>query len=198
MRNINLNISKKDDVSSLEKALEGDVIVCYDFLASLIKHGSINCLKYLRENVKRVKTGLVWDSHLCRAAAKFSQLKILKYLRDEKCPWDSDVYHSAICNGDMEMFEYLISENCPWDTSVSCVAARSGNLEFLIPLYEKGCPCDESALFVAGIEGKLKTFEYLYENGFLTKRELLPMIIENEKNLKKIMNFLEKREGEKN
>ncbi|CAL6304651.1 unnamed protein product [Bathycoccus prasinos] len=105
--------------------------------ACAAQNGHLECLKYLREEVKAP-----WDSgtaslaalngHLhileylverkfdknnevaCTLAAKFGYFDCLVYLRETaKAPWDSWGVYFAHTNNHLECLQYLLDNNCP-------------------------------------------------------------------------------------
>jgi hypothetical protein len=105
--------------------------------ANAAKNGHLECLKYLREEVKApwASGTAAWaaaNGHLhileylverkfdkysefaCERAAKYGHLDCLKYLRETaKAPWDSWAVRRAHENNHPECLQYLLDNNCP-------------------------------------------------------------------------------------
>ena len=101
------------------------------------ENGHLECLKYLREEVKApwgsataawaAKNGHLhileylverkydkYDEYACERAAKYGHLDCLKYLRETaKAPWDSWAVRRAHENNHPECLQYLLDNNCP-------------------------------------------------------------------------------------
>ena len=103
--------------------------------------GHLECLKYLREEVKapwdfRTANRAAANGHLhileylverefdqydtlaCWEAARYGNLDCLKYLHETaKAPWDEDAVRKAHKNNQTECVQYLLDNNCPlpWD-----------------------------------------------------------------------------------
>ena len=99
--------------------------------------GHLECLKYLREEVKapwdwytatraaiyghlHILEYLVerefdeYDEFPCASAAKFGHLDCLKYLHETaKAPWNSQAVRRAHENNHTECLQYLLDNNCP-------------------------------------------------------------------------------------
>jgi len=100
-------------------------------------NGHLECLKYLREEVKapwaswtaswaaqnghlHILEYLVerkydeYDEGACANAAEFGHLDCLKYLHETaKAPWDEDAVISAHMNDHTECLQYLLDNDCP-------------------------------------------------------------------------------------
>ena len=101
------------------------------------KNGQLECLKYLREEVKarwdwNTAAGAAANGHLhileylverkydqysvlaCFCAAKYGHLDCLKYLHETaKAPWNSQAVRDAHKNKHPECVQYLLDNNCP-------------------------------------------------------------------------------------
>ena len=99
--------------------------------------GQLECLKYLREEVKapwdsdtaewaaqnghlHILEYLVerkydqYDNYACEDAAEFGHLDCLKYLHETaKAPWNSGAVRAAHENNHPECVQYLLDSNCP-------------------------------------------------------------------------------------
>jgi hypothetical protein len=105
--------------------------------ANAAANGHLECLKYLREEVKApwawgTASWAAANGHLhileylverkfdkysefaCERAAKYGHLDCLKYLRETaKAPWDSWAVRRAHENNHPECLQYLLDNNCP-------------------------------------------------------------------------------------
>jgi len=101
------------------------------------ENGHLECLKYLREEVKApwgsataawaAKNGHLhileylverkydkYDEYACERAASFGHLDCLKYLRETaKVPWDYRAVREAHKNNQTDCVQYLLDNNCP-------------------------------------------------------------------------------------
>ncbi len=64
---------------------------------------------YLKECFQR-KMG-----HMCKVAAKYGRLEMLKWLREQDYPWDEDVPIGAIKYGHIDTFSWAIDNGCPYN-----------------------------------------------------------------------------------
>ena len=87
------------------------------------------------------ENGYFWCENTCRYAAQ-GHLACLKYLHEQGCPWDEWTCRLA-ARGYLECLKYAHEKGCPWDVWV-CENAARGHLECLKYLHEHGCPWDES------------------------------------------------------
>ena len=84
-----------------------DVLAC----ARAAKNGHLECLKYLREEVKAPS---VFDKWACKLAAENGHLDCLKYLHETaKAPWDYRAVQVAHLNDHPDCLQYLLDNDCP-------------------------------------------------------------------------------------
>ena len=104
--------------------------------ACAARNGHLECLKYLREEAKRLGIGTAtwaaenghlhileylverkydqYDEYACEYAAMNGHLDCLKYLHETaKAPWDSEAVRVAHENKHTECVQYLLDNNCP-------------------------------------------------------------------------------------
>jgi len=108
--------------------------------ACAAQNGHLECLKYLREEVKAP-----WDSGTAECTARNGHLHILEYLVERK--YDKyDVYacaHAAM-NGHLDCLKYLHeTAKAPWDEEAVREAHENNKTECLQYLLDNDCPLPE-------------------------------------------------------
>ena len=143
--------------------------------ASAASGGSLECLKYLREEVKAP-----WGSLTAAAAAVRGHLHILEYLVERKY----DQYDGMACDhaaraGEFDCLKYLHeTAKAPWDDRAVREAHENNQPECLQYLLDKNCPLPEGWRYEDGIvltprslekfisEGNLIMVQYCVAKGF--------------------------------
>ena len=99
--------------------------------------GHLECLKYLREEVKAT-----WDSRTASFAAANGHLHILEYLVERKYDkYDEDACEFAAMNGHLDCLKYLHeTAKAPWDEHAVRYAHRDNHTECLQYLLDNNCP----------------------------------------------------------
>ncbi|CAL6395545.1 unnamed protein product [Bathycoccus prasinos] len=103
-------------------------------------NGHLECLKYLREEVKAP-----WDSHTATWAAENGHLHILEYLVERKYEKFSTLaYEYAAENGHLDCLKYLHeTAKAPWDDDAIRYAHDYNHTECLQYLLDNDCPLPE-------------------------------------------------------
>lgn len=102
----------------------------------MIKIGNLEMLQWLViENGFHVHREIV-----CKAAAKYGQLDILKWARENEFPWDEKVCENAAENGHVGVLRWAHENGCPWSEKIYEFIIEWGDLETLKWLHENGCP----------------------------------------------------------
>ena len=153
------------------------------------KNGALNNLEWL------LKKGFsMEDKQIFRAAIKSGSLKVLKWLKENKCTigggcylslekcsietieWlleqgitiehPSAVFRGAARNGRLDKMEWLLKKNYSIeDPSIFAAAAEHGSLENLECLLKNGCSIDKSYIFTgAAGKGHFEVMKWLLKN----------------------------------
>ena len=103
---------------------------------------------------------------ICRFAAKFGHLHVLRYLYDKKaCKLDAHAHRYAAESGNVELLKWLHEKLCPPSTGACTVAARLGHLHALQLLRKNKCPWDKWTCIFAGHMGRLHVLKWAKDNG---------------------------------
>jgi len=108
--------------------------------ANAAGNGQLECLKYLREEVKAP-----WDSHTATWAAENGHLHILEYLVERKYEKFSTLAcEYAAENGHLDCLKYLHeTAKAPWDDDAIRYAHDYNHTECLQYLLDNDCPLPE-------------------------------------------------------
>lgn len=107
------------------------------------RQGHWEALKYLYE-----KSGSIWDSSTCAAAAEGGHLQCLRFAHQHGCDWDTKTCTAAAQKGHLECLMYAHERGCPWNVLTCHQAARHDHLECLHYAQSNGCPCGSAMLAV--------------------------------------------------
>jgi len=108
--------------------------------ANAAKNGQLECLKYLREEVKAP-----WDFSTAEWAAENGHLHILEYLVERKYDrYDEWPCEFAAMNGHLDCLKYLHeTAKAPWDEDAVWEAHDNNQTECLQYLLDNNCPLPE-------------------------------------------------------
>ncbi|GFH47271.1 hypothetical protein CTEN210_03746 [Chaetoceros tenuissimus] len=130
--------------------------------ASLKDHRkSLEILKLLREH------GVPWNSETFASAARFGNLEVLDYLKDNECPSDEEALYAAVQNGDAAIIQRCL--HCGSDERTCSLAvthpAHDNALEVLKFLRHLEVDWDEDTCAEAALQGNLKALNWALEHG---------------------------------
>ena len=98
---------------------------------------SISTLEVAWENKSSWRDYLKEETNFCSGVAWTNKLEFLKWAREEKkCEWDSGTINAAAKQSNMEMVKYCVANECPIDEDACSFAAENGRLEVLKYLHE--------------------------------------------------------------
>lgn len=133
--------------------------------------------------------GLKRSRKVCRKAAKFGLLSVLKYASSQGCTIDARTANTAACNGHCDVLTWLIGQGCPvdestcynasrnghlrclkylrsvrcvWDALTCSAAARWGHFEVLKWALGEKCPCNVLVLCAAAENGNMSILRHVY------------------------------------
>jgi hypothetical protein len=103
---------------------------------------------------------------LCRMAARFNQIDVLRYLRHElNCPCDATTCAAAAASGHLDALQWLREQQCDWNATTSAQAAEQGHLHILQWAREHHCPWDETTCSSAAKNGHLCVLQWARQQG---------------------------------
>ena len=108
--------------------------------------------------------GCSWDSWTCSNAVSNGHLEVVKYLRENECTFEGDLCSFSAEGGHLETLKYLISIGYNYTQNVCKYAALNGRLDVLKWARENNCPWNESTCSFAAAGGQLETLKWLREN----------------------------------
>jgi hypothetical protein len=123
-----------------------------------IRHGSLPTLIYLHSLKYR------WDDNVCNVAAQCGQLRILRYLRLNRCDWGKTCEYAAQY-GHLSVLQWAQAQGCPWDELTCAKASEHGHLGILQWVRTNGCPWDEQTCSGAAGCGHLQILQWAHVNG---------------------------------
>jgi len=92
-----------------------------------------------------------WHEDTCRAASQNGHLTCLQFAHENGYSWDSNVYIQAAAFGHLSCMQYGHVQGLQeWHTDVCKFAALNGHLECLRFAHENGCPCNDLTTFLSG------------------------------------------------
>ncbi len=106
---------------------------------------------------------------LCKEAAKWGQLGLLKYLHEHGYQFDQADCFDNGCDCQCRRWKY-IHDYCTYKVSTCVIACIYGNLECLIYAHENGSSlnadsCSDGTCNHAAENGQLECLKYAFENG---------------------------------
>ena len=122
------------------------------------QNGQLECLKYLREEVKAP-----WNWATAAHAAKNGHLHILEYLVERKYDqFNASACSDAASNGHLDCLKFLHeTAKAPWDSYAIYVADENNQPECLQYLLDNDCPLPRGWQYEHGILYALKTHRSL-------------------------------------
>ncbi len=158
---ININRDIPDKCLDIVKYLHDDkgLEFSHDILDDAVRSGSLDLVKYLRENNCRWRR-----STLCGAALN-GHLHIIQWCVDNGCQIGKRVFTSAASGGHMDVIEYLYGINCPRNEG-KCLgyAALKGNYDLMLWFRDRGFNWNEYTFSLAAEGGNMTIIKYLHEN----------------------------------
>ena len=92
-----------------------------------------------QQKVPRTLT-LVKAKQATAQAARFGYLRVLQWLRQNKCAWDEEVMSEAALGGHLDVLMWSHDNGCPVDEQTTENAAMNGSIEMLKYCLEAGFP----------------------------------------------------------
>jgi hypothetical protein len=121
---------------------------------------------------------------LFNEAAECGNIRLMKFLYENKCPWNSNIFsgvakhgnlenmqwdtwtfYYAARHGNLENMQWILDNGCPWDAWTFSHATYNGNLEILKWLFEKRAPWESATFSHAAYHGNLENMQWLFEKG---------------------------------
>ena len=150
-------------------------------------------LGWLSTLKNRLRRGILDKPSVCKSAAKFGHLEIVKWARENGCPWEearctggeagaglsvpgprinylekiNRIKYTcawAARRGHLEVLKWVRENGCPWDEKTCSWAAKGGHLATLKWARENGCPWDEETCANLAEGGHLETLKWAHEN----------------------------------
>lgn len=134
--------------------------------------GNLDNIKWLRTNGHEWYVNQYFgQSYVFRAAVKFGDFNIIKWLYENGCPLkDYELTEIAAENDDFECMKWLHKMGCELSPEIFQITATLGDLDMMKWLHENGCSWssekyDDSIFYAAAIFGNLDNMKWLHENG---------------------------------
>lgn len=126
---------------------------------NIVMTGNVGILAYALE------TGCVLSGTECYTAARYGNLRCLKYLHEVlRCPWNELTPYNAVLGGHLDCFVYAHEHGCPWNTSTE---------ESEMPLNEL---CYSNICTIAVVNDEVECLKYAHSQGVPFIRSLLGVI----------------------
>jgi hypothetical protein len=114
---------------------------------------------YYPEKINQEKIKLT--SYLFNVATLYGNIKLMKWLKENRCPWNYCTFSFATQHGNLENMKWLLDIKCSLDSSIFYYAAGHGNLENMKWLKANGCPWDNWTFSWAAEYGNLDNMKWL-------------------------------------
>jgi hypothetical protein len=101
---------------------------------------------------------------VCRYAATWGSVRLLKWTRVNNIAWSTRMCHDAAANGQLPALQYLHENGCPWNPNTCLYAAQSGHLPVLQYLHENGCPWNSDTCHYAAYQKHWDCLQYAVDN----------------------------------
>ena len=156
------------DIVIVEWVLEHGIEWDPKFITVPIRCNNVYVLKWIHK-----KFGIpIDDVNLCKEAARYDRLDIIKWLRQLGCCWDEGAIEAAIQNGHLEMLEYLKNIGCPGCPDMCKLAAESNQFEVLKWLHEQGYSLHPDILKSGIVHGNIIMLEWAVDKGLRLSSDL--------------------------
>lgn len=136
---------------------------------ALAAEGSLEMLKW----VHYAFGDTIFCPGLCAEAAKYGQIKVLKWLRSPGlpgspkgvCEWCTYTMVNAASKGYLDVLKWARENGCPWREFVCECAALNGHLQVLKWLRANDCPWNSDTCTGAALNGHLETLKWAHNDG---------------------------------
>jgi hypothetical protein len=106
-----------------------DIYKQFQLAASRAACGDLQGLQWLRSS------GCAWDECVCSSAARFGQLALLQWARQQAspCPCNKFSCSAAAAGGHVDVLQWAQQQEppCPWDKECCGIAVKAGHLGLL-------------------------------------------------------------------
>ena len=106
--------------------------------------------------------GCTIDARTANIAARNGHYDVLTWLIGQGCPVDESTCYDASRNGHLSCLKYLRSVRCGWDALTCRAAARWGHFEVLKWALGEKCPCNVLVLCAAAENGNMSILRHVY------------------------------------
>ena len=123
----------------------------------------LECFSALQRMHRR---GSLNKSLVCKCAATYGQLDVLKWARANGCPLDADTCSRAAAEGEhLEVLKWLHANGAPWNEITCAWAAKYGHLEVLQWAHTNGVPWNNLTCAWAAEGGHLEVLQWARTKG---------------------------------
>ena len=100
----------------------------------------------------------------CARVSRMNKLEYLVWLREVKnCDWDLRTINAAARQSNLAMVKYCVENGCPVDEVACLFATQEGHLDVLKYLHENDCPWNSSACYCAHRDNRIDCLNYLIQ-----------------------------------
>ncbi len=131
--NVGQSIVVKDNMEAIKFAHDKGLITWTAAVCEAASmHGSINALKYARQNK------CPWTAKTANHAAN---LECLQYTLQNGCPYTpADVCANAVKRGDLAMLTFAVEFGCQWDLNTLCHGVVVNDIAMVRYIYKRSKP----------------------------------------------------------